>query len=175
MIERLAEVHHGSFPLILLCLAMAVVGCEFKGDRNGVPPATGAEAVTFWRPSPTLMRVYPSSRFIEVDGRPMVEARVEFVDAMGDTLKVAGDVRLELYAANEAGDAETGDRLFAWQVKLHTLEHQQAHFDHITRAYRFRLGMEPLPQTVTQTILRVTYIGEDGQRLQARALLRPDA
>lgn len=148
-------------------------GCQFKGAGVGAAEPTMAG---YWWPQATAMRVYPSTRFVEAPGegggggnrRAILEARIELRDEMGDAVKAAGIVGLELFAG-AAGDEGFGRRLYRWDVTMQTLEDQQRHFDSVTRTYLFRLELDAPPQA-DDIMLRATFTrASDGRRLQADA------
>jgi hypothetical protein len=117
-----------------------------------------------WRPTPTAVRIYPATQFIQPDGQPTLEASVELLDAMGDSIKAPGRLRFELFAVSERG--QTGGRLYQWAVPLRTLEQQQQYFDLVTRTYTVRLELDSDKATTRPTLLRVTFTRPGGERLQ---------
>ncbi|MFP4144568.1 MAG: hypothetical protein ACOCTI_07510 [Phycisphaeraceae bacterium] len=128
-------------------------GCRFKGEPAGADSLAAAGA---WQPRPVAMRIYPSTRFASEEGQHLLEARLEFSDEMGDSIKAAGRLSFGLYAAAPAGGA-LGRELYRWQVDLLTLEDQQQHFDPVTRTYLFRLKLDRPIATTQPTTLRVSF------------------
>jgi hypothetical protein len=120
------------------------------------------------------MRIYPSSRFIREDGKPLLEARVEFFDAAGDSTKAVGAMRFELFTAGAAAQTTTGQRLYAWAVPMLTAEQNRLFYDSVTRTYLFRLSLDTLTIIREQTRLRVTLTPPRGPRISTEALLTID-
>lgn len=162
--------------IIRLVAASAVIAaaafagaCEFKGGSAvGERPALSGAV---WQPSPTTIRIYPSTRFVQDAGNTVLEARVELLDEMNDSIKGAGAFQFELYAAQRASDATIGGRLYAWDATVATLEQQRQFYDPITRAYVFRLRLDDPALSRRATLLRVLYTPPVGSRLEAEATL----
>jgi hypothetical protein len=162
-----------------LVLTLTLAGCAWKGGRSGPaedaandPQADNAGAA--WVAQVQQMRVYPSTRFAREAGQPVLEARVELLDGMGDSVKSSGQVRFELFAGDAAGQGRrTGQRLYAWDVTLRTQEDQVRYYDPVTRAYVFRLRVENLAPARKATWLHIVFrtLGPQNQRLEADALL----
>ncbi len=146
--------------------ACALAGCQFKGQGTAV---TAQGDSTSWSPQVSSLRVYPSTRFVREQGGNVLNARIELLDQMGDSMKASGTARFDLFASDESG-AALGQRLYHWDVALHTLEDQRLHFDEVTRAYLFRLQLDDQATVTRPTMLRVTFTrGSDGKRLQTQA------
>lgn len=144
---------------------MLGAGCEFKG---GEAAGSGEAMAEFWRPEPASLRVYPSTRYAEAATGVVLEARIELRDEMGDAVKAAGRVGLELVAADEAASA-LDRRLYRWDVTMRTLADQRDHFDSVTRTYVFRLELDEAAAE-KPAVLRVTFTrASDGRRLSAEA------
>ena len=159
-----------------LCLLTATVmfawGCSWKGDRtNGRDPsASGA----VWKLEPVRMRVDPSSRFVESNDTAVLEARIELLDEMGDSIKGVGTVRFELFAGDRMSEPAIGRRLYSWDVSLLTLVQQKQFYDSITRAYLFRLNLHDTTTANRATVLMATFTPVAGRRLEAHAFLSDD-
>lgn len=153
-------------------------GCQPKGqhspatphadDRNN--PTAGSRA---WRPIPTRLRVFPTTRFVIERGRPVLEARVEVLDAMGHPLKTSGRFRFELFAAPPDADRVT-QRLYTWNQTLGSAADQREHFDPVTFAYRFQLQLRDRALEAKPTLLRVTLAPPNGPRLTTSHPVRTD-
>ena len=160
--------------VVLLALAVGTVlspACSFKG--NDAPPTPTEQALSAWQPEPVSMRVYPSTRFVAGGTEPYLLVRIELTDEMGDSIKAAGKMHLELRRTTGAAAAVARDRLYAWDVPLHTLEDQQRHYDRVTRTYQFRLRLDEPITSQRDTSLFVVLSPTDGRRLEASAVL-PD-
>lgn len=144
----------------MVCLA----GCTPKGpDRRGGGAFGNPDRA--WRPEAEALRIYPSTRFIRENGTAMLEARVELFDQMGDSVKASGQLRFELFAGGDAPGVEIGRLLYSWDIDLLTLEHQQQHYDPITRAYLMRLRLDSAEITRSRVQLRVTLQRGNEERL----------
>jgi hypothetical protein len=133
------------------------------------------------------MRVYPSSRFVQEGALTVLEARIELLDEMGDTIKGSGRFHFELAEAatptagslgssgspGGGGASVAGQRLYAWDVPLTTLEEQRQYWDPITRTYQFRLKMNAAPPP-NATVLRalLTPPAPEGRHITAEAGIR---
>ncbi len=152
-------------------LIAAAIGCEMKGDRvtlrHEPPPQPGV-----WQVKPVRLRVYPSTRFVLYENQPALEARIEFLDELGDPLKAVGAMRFEVYAANRDGEIVDQRRLFSWDVPMLTREANQEYYDPVTRAYLFRLGFDSLPKDLERTVVRVIHQPVSGERMEATAVVR---
>jgi len=139
-------------------------GCEAKGpDRR--PGPTSSDIETGWQPEAVAMRIYPSTRFVREQNTPMLEARIEMFDQMGDSIKASGRLRFELFAASNAPGIEAGRLLYSWDIGLLGLEEQQRYYDPITRAYLLRLRLDEVSITRRQVLLRVTFQSGNDARL----------
>jgi hypothetical protein len=156
-----------------VALLATVSGCAFKGEGAASANASGGEARQgeVWEIRPVRMRIYPSSRFIREDGKPLLEARVEFFDAAGDSTKAVGEMRFELFTAGPAGQTTAGQRLYAWAVPMWTAEQNSLFYDSVTRTYLFRLSLDSLSIIRDQTRLRVILTPPRGPRIDTEALL----
>ncbi len=161
--------------LAVVVLGLAVSGaggCTFKGGNGlGTPLGLGGA----WTPRPVSMRVHPSTRFVKREGDPVLEARVELLDEMGDATKASGEFRMELYAGTTPGGEAPARRQYAWTVTLTTLADHERAFDPITRSYRFNLKLDDMSIARRRSRLVVTLTpADDGPRLTAEAEVRTD-
>ncbi len=118
-----------------------------------------------WQPEAVALRIYPSTRFVSEQNTPMLEARVELFDQMGDSIKASGQLRFELFAAGHAPGIEVGRLLYSWDIGLMSLEEHRQFYDPITRAYLLRLRLDSAAITERQVLLRVTFQAGDDARL----------
>ncbi|MFA9478797.1 hypothetical protein ACERK3_10865 [Phycisphaerales bacterium AB-hyl4] len=148
---------------------MWMVGCEFKGMQGGERVAVEGEV---WQPRPESLRVHPTTRFVQRGGDEVtLQARIEFHDAMGDSVKGVGAYRLELFASDEMG-RNVSRRLYQWQIDVRTLAAQRSYYDAVTRSYLFRLRLDDAAPPTQPTLLRVTFIPADqGERLESATVL----
>jgi len=148
------------------------VGCVFKGVRDILTrPATRAD---LWQPQPVRIRVYPTSRFATYrDGKAVVlDARIELLDEMDDSIKAAGEFHFELLDELDKGRTALARRLYSWDVPMFTLEEQRQHYDKVTRAYLFRLKMDEPFFPAKDTTLKAVYIPPKGRTLKDETVMR---
>lgn len=162
------------FIFLFSLLWGGVVGCVWKGERvvgegGAQPHPKGA-----WLLQPVHMRVYPSTKFIKDGDGSVLEARIELVDVMGDSVKGVGRFRLELLSRGQSGEIGIGKRLYSWDVSLTTLDDQIQYYDPITRAYYFRLVLNEDRSANRETSLHVMFVTADGKRLTTEAVLPVD-
>lgn len=161
--------HPGLAVTVLLFAAMN--GCEMKGDR--VVPRDMEQALPgVWQVRPVQLRIYPSTRFVQYENQLALEARVEFLDELGDPLKAVGTLLFEVYPANRDGEVIDQRRLFSWEVPMLTKQANQEYYDAVTRAYLFRLGIDTLPKDLERTVLRVSFTPPTGDRMITMAVIR---
>ena len=178
--------HHDDPPRVrgvVFCLLIAMVvglsggvgmGCRFKGERAVVTSgqSDAPDAADAWRAEPVGVRVYPSTRFISVEGEPTLEAWVELYDAMGDPVKCSGTFRIDLYRSEHPDRPAPEERLAGWVVEVFTLEDHQRYYDPITQSYLFRLKLDTPDPARIPTVLRVTLTTPRDARLQTQELLQ---
>jgi len=163
---------HGRLWLLNLLLVAALSACETDGQA--VRSIRGDRAVgTHWTLYPVRSRVYPSTRFVREEGAPVLEARIELFDEMGDSVKGVGQWYFELYGGDQRRDGAVTQRLYSWEVPMLLLDEQRLYYDRITRAYLFRLKMDNMAPARRTTTLVATLVMPDGTRLEARELLQP--
>ncbi len=184
---------HGMKRIACMVVVALLTACQFKGEPQQAPeeapPAPGniasqeqADAAfrgrgdTFrgWVSRPVAMRVYPTTRFVKQGEQAVLEARVELFDEMGDSVKGAGEMRLELRDAAPGNRGGAEALLYTWTVSLMTLEDQQRYYDPVTRCYLFHLKLDELPAARRNPVLGVFYTMTDNQRFTAEAPVKTD-
>ena len=98
----------------------------------------------------------------------VLEARVELLDEMGDTIKGVGDYHFDLASAEATSGATPATRLYSWDVSVMTLEQQKAFYDSITRTYFFRLKLDT-PVKQSDLVLRVVLSSPEGKRIDTES------
>jgi hypothetical protein len=158
----------GTMSLAALVLtAFWLAGCELFKGGHASPAAVAGD---HWQIRPASVRVYPSTRFVRYDDKIALEARVEFQDELGDPLKAVGTLRFEIFRLNRLGIAEQKS-LYSWHADMLTRNANKEHYDAVTRAYLFRLGIEQLPPDLPRVLLRVMFTPPSGPRLEAEAVI----
>jgi len=169
----------GILIVIPLGLLPACEAVQLKGGPAGTRPEAEASAAD-WPFIPVRMRVHPFTalRYDAEAKTPVLEARVELLDRMGDPAKGVGEFRFELYRLprRAAPALEDSRLLYRWQSPVTTLEQNHRHWDPITRSYVFRLKMRQVPEPGTRLLVRADFVAAGDRRLQAEAdLVVPDA
>lgn len=104
----------------------------------------------------------------------MLEARIEMIDDMGDSVKTSGLWRVELLAGGETRSSRDPRKLlYSWQIQASTLAQQQRHYDPVTRAYLFRLQMDQPTDPQQAVTVSVTFTPPIGTTLQASGTIEP--
>jgi hypothetical protein len=157
--------------LLACCLAVALGGCaQWKGGPFAKRAAPGAGDRP-WEPHVVKLRVYPSSGLVQVGADALLEARIELLDDMDDSLKASGRYHFELALPAGAGAIGSSNRLYAWDVAVLTRREQEQFYDPITRAYLFRLKLDhPLDHQVA-TVLRLTMTTPGGEQFSVESPL----
>lgn len=162
--------------VISACLiAASAAGCASGKparpmDEQRWPGAAVIDPDADWPFWPWSMRVHPLTQYREdrVTGRLIIETRVEFVDAWGDTCKALGQLDIELYD----GDSPSSDAIIRWDddpdLDLNDLDVNHQRYDIVTRTYLFRLEIEKGQELPTVGVLRAYFTSADGRRLQAQ-------
>ena len=171
--------------MILTCCLLVLTGCQAKTDKtSNQQPAPHPQQTTDqptshptpkdWQPKPVSIRIYPSTRFVEQDGKPILEARIELFDEMGDSVKSSGSIRLELFAIGEDERRTVGARLYRWDINQTTIDDQRRYYDPIIRGYVYRLELDDVELTRRPTLLRVVFQPTQGPRLVTEDRVRTD-
>ncbi len=155
-------------PLLIVPALLALTGC-FKG----IDAASDSPLGPAWQPQPMQVRVLPSTRFVREADVPLLEARIELIDAMGDAVKASGTLRAELFTHASPSDDQGGARLYQWDLTLHTLADQQQFFDTISRGYLLRLKIDDPTVANRPTLLKIAFDPAHGDRLTTTASLGP--
>ncbi len=135
------------------------------GNANVNASAKANVTWPFW---PKRLRIHPATRVVtdRATGELVIEARVEFFDAEGDTSKAYGELTLQLHnPAQSTGEDQT------WKLDLRNLADNRRQFDDVTHTYLLRLDLDSdsLPP---QAELRAIFISADGQTMEGRMRLR---
>ena len=165
------------FFLTMPVIGFSMTGCAFKGDNtnssgNNTSPQDGNERNGHWNIKPDSVRVYPSTRFATINKQSVLEARVEFLDEVGDPIKAAGTLRFKLYNANNTAVVSDAQLLFQWDRELITKKHNVKFYDRVTQAYLFHLGVHKLPAEISKVVLRVEFAPAYGDTLNGGAVIQ---
>lgn len=164
---------HRAFLLVIAAMILSTSACaQWKGGpfaRHG--PSTSADDDAPWEPSVARLRIYPPSGLVRDGQTTLLEARIELLDDMGDSLKASGHYHFDLASPSRSGVVGTGDRLYSWDIAVLTRKQQTQFYDPITRAYLFRLKLDQPVDKQMATVLRLTLTKTDGQQLTVEAPL----
>jgi hypothetical protein len=161
--------------LAVVLIVTGTCGCRSIGFKGSRAAEESLAASSEWAFRPVSMRVHPfTSLVMDRDIGLVLDARIELVDAMGDTSKGLGTFRFELYAdqLTEGREGE-GQRLYFWEGSVATLDETRQHYDSITRTYAFKLQLHESPQRNRQLRLAVQFDGVWGKRLTAASAIAP--
>lgn len=144
-----------------LALVLSTSACQ--------PPGTGGRASDIgrgavWPYWPTSMEITPLTRLITdpATQKPLLEARIEFLDVQGFTSRAVGLLHLEI---RDGSKPLIEEPVQTKQRDLRNLAENQQHFDIVTRTYLFRL--EVIPESwPDEPVLHVTFDSLDGQVLK---------
>jgi hypothetical protein len=138
------------FPLILAVVACAfLTACQnFNLEPN---PRSADEQSMFGAVSMRLHPIFTQVKNWTNSDKPEgakpdgVEALLEFEDRFGDPTKAAGAVVFELFDYRQYYPDDRGSRVSnPWSATLFTVDEQRAHWDAVSRAYRFQLACPDL-------------------------------
>ena len=163
-------------PLSAVAGLLLLTACSFKGDHVNATvdlSTTGQSASSagdrYWHPAAVKIRVYPATRFAQVDGKSLLHAKVELLDEMGDSVKSSGHFFFEIYSKSRVG--APAKRLDNWNLALTTLQHQELYYEPIIRAYDFTLELSARWPSNRPGELRVIFTPPMGKRLETAAVL----
>lgn len=153
--------HSATLPLLIATLLLCA--CQASNPAHNAQVPAGGVRTPF---APASIRVHPLTHFDrDADGRAVLVAHVELLDAWNDTVKGVGALELQLYRPLGASGAVASQEL-AWRLDLNDAETNATLYDPATRTYRIQLG--GLPAWVEPLVDRR---GESG-RAVIRAVLR---
>ena len=124
------------------------------------------------------MKIKFQSSFCELadtktTGTSRVKAYIQVQDNFGDSLKLPGRFRIELYRKAPRSQEDLGERLAVnnagyAEFDLSTSELNQLHWDRITRSYVMEFEAQNLPSTI---IAQATFIYTEKYRLTNKITL----
>ena len=117
------------------------------------------------------MRIYPSTRFVYRNGSTILQARIELLDDMSDSVKSSGQIFFELYGISGGGGVATPKSLYSWSVAVRTRDDQISFYEPVVRAYLFRLSLSEHWPPKRQAKLRVLFTPNQGRRLETSSVL----
>lgn len=107
-----------------------------------------------------IVEAFTGFRSFDQDERPDgIELLLQPMDTYGDPVKIAGTVRVELYAFLPASGEPKGERLCEpWEVPLLTEQDQKRYWNNVTGMYEIPLKFPTdLSPKGDKFVLRVTY------------------
>jgi len=126
------------------------------------------EPINAWQPRAVGVRIHPATRYRLHLDRPVLEARVDLTDAMGDPIKASAQYVFELSVSmNTPGNDPT--TLYRWDQSVLTEADHRERYDSVTRSYVFPLTLENFDIAAHSTRLRVVATLADGRVLNASA------
>ncbi|MEM7578058.1 MAG: hypothetical protein AAF328_11370 [Planctomycetota bacterium] len=170
-ISRISLITDYTAVLFAVLALMVSLGCSVTQQGQAVDPPPELRGA--WQPMPTGLRIYPSIRFVVEDGHPLLECRIELLDAMGDPVKASGHVKCELFASTGQNDGVLGERLYGWDIRMARLEDQRDFYDPTVRGYLFRLKLASINPANRATTLRITFTPAHGAVMSDEAEIVP--
>jgi hypothetical protein len=160
--------------LIALILGVTLCGCKSEQPaEDGRLPAewvdrefSGADEPPPWPFWPTSMRIHPLTRVTTEahSDKLVIETRIEFSDADGQTTKAVGQVRFELYADASAA----GGPIRAWpEQDLRDLDINRLRYDDVTRTYLFPIDIKQ-DDLAGSPQLWAYFLSADGRLMKSR-------
>ncbi len=159
--------------------AMGLTGCaavegpsETSGfDQPTAPSVSSAIINARWPFWPERMRLHPLTH-LTVDyetGEPILEARLEFRDQIGDMVKAVGQARFDLHDRDpRLGVTRT---LESWEQDIRDTEVNGRHYDELTQTYVFRLQLHNIKPPDGAT-LRAYFLSISGRRFEVTGPVR---
>ena len=161
----MAAIYKINYALCFVLCTCVLSGCSFKMDEEPIKKETVALTNKYWIPKPVAVRIYPSTRFTVKENKPILEARVELFDEMGDSIKAAGWVSCELLEDIGPVGNGAGTQLYIWDVDLTSIHAQRLYYDPISRGYLLQLLLDENKISKKGAILKVVYTTAEGKRL----------
>lgn len=166
MLLNMSQARSISFVAGVVVLLLAVGGCVEWRLAPRLPLLTGQENDIFVV-RPVAMRVFPSTRLVTEDGQPMLDARIEFLDAAGDSTKAVGWIRIDLHPLYAGTSERRGRLLYRWDQTVLTLDENRRFYDPVTRTYLFRLMLDGRLPAGDPLELAVYFKPVEGDPLEA--------
>lgn len=116
------------------------------------------------------MRLHPLTRMTSdpQSGEQIIECRMEFQDADGQTSRAVGQLTLQIYP--ESLTPTGAGALQTWNQDLRDPQINRRQYDDVTRTYLLRLQItQPLPAGCE---LRAFFLSADGRRMSAQMRVR---
>jgi len=140
---------------------LLAAGCYSPAPHERTPEEQAMFGPATMRIHPLFTQIRDFNGDAKDDG---VEALVEFDDSMGDPTKAAGTILFELFDYRKGWPDPRGGRLAKFVGSIVTAEQQRAHWDGVSRAYKFELrydGLRPGKDYVLTALFEPTQ----GERL----------
>ena len=161
-----------SIAVVVFVLIAMLSGCTFKTDIDDAQSKRLTISDTTWRPQPVAARIYPSTRFLKKNNKPILEARIELLDEMGDSVKGGGWVSFELLEDIGPVGSGAGTQLYTWDVDLTTLHSQKQYYDPVSRGYLLQLLLDEYKIAQKGAVLKVVFTTAEGKRLRDQQSVR---
>ena len=131
----------GIASIVLVLLSVSVACTE---RRSGVHDADLQQMVRLLMPQRVEI-VEAFTRFASFDDDALpdgIELLILPVDSFGEAVKIAGTVRVELYAFEQASGEQKGMRVCApWEIELLTEQDQERYWNTVTGMYEAELEL----------------------------------
>lgn len=94
-----------------------------------------------------------------------IEVILAAYDSFGHGVKTTGTFQFELYEQRLASGDKLGKRLAYWRVEIKTSEDVMAHWDHLSRFFKFPLAMPNEPLKPGHYVLQARFQSPIGEML----------
>ncbi len=139
-----------------------IVGPDLGDQARNTSTTTVSARWPFW---PVRMRIHPltAQTIDRRSGDLFIDARIEFFDQFGHTVKGIAQFRFELHD-HDPGEGPAR-AIKEWNVDLRDMDANAVHYDTVTKTYLCRLGLEE-PLDPGRRFLRVYVFSIDGRTFQ---------
>ncbi len=153
--------------ILISAAALGLAGCVTTEPGAPAPPAAEEGAGAF---APAQLRVHPLTRWTrDSDGRDVIRAHVELLDAWGHPVKELGAFRVDLRRVRPGvggGEGAAGEPELRWEVDLRDPEQNAGvYFDGVTQTYELTLGVDAEIDRSETWRLEVVFTDLSGRRL----------
>lgn len=175
--HRSGEIFRSISAGILLVMGLTMSqGCQFKGGPAdpGIEAGTSTNrAAAPWNYQVEAIRVFSGVRLTEDGQGQLMELRIELLDAMGDSMKGTGELRVELVRGVRSGETGSGSLLHGWDVSLATLDEQRRFYDPVTRTYQLRLRMNAAALAHANDLMLMVHYRDGDRSLGTQISINP--
>jgi len=137
-------------------------------------PAT-AQMVSLLMPERIIVEPFTGLKSFDDDDRPDgLELVLRPVDSFDDPVKIAGNVRVELYTFRPASGEPKGQRIQQWDISLTSERAQRTYWNHFTQMYEVPLELDVNATEIAEKyVVEVTYNTPLGEHMISEFVFEP--